>query len=123
MSLSSRYIEMAEDWQQVDGLSTARSYASDVKQSFEDQIWPASSLITGVAAEGRQTLEVEEAHQEVLALDPPRWLPDSYASACGGCHLQFIPLRRLKHHCRCGERVWTAYDDSKLRIDVNDIHL
>lgn len=93
---------MSEDWQQVDGLKTARSYAEDVKQSFEDQMpsrphAAASSLMTA----GGQSLEVEEAHQEVLALEPPRWLPDSHAAACGGCHLQFIPLRRLKHHCRC----------------------
>lgn len=41
---------------------------------------------------------------DVLLLDPPTWLPDSYASHCGGCHLPFKPLLRLRHHCRlCGK--------------------
>lgn len=40
----------------------------------------------------------------VLALEPPQWLPDSYASSCGSCHLAFRPLVRLRHHCRlCGK--------------------
>jgi hypothetical protein len=41
---------------------------------------------------------------DVLLLDPPTWLPDSYASHCGGCHLPFKALLRLRHHCRlCGK--------------------
>ncbi|GBF96574.1 hypothetical protein Rsub_09157 [Raphidocelis subcapitata] len=41
---------------------------------------------------------------DVLRLDPPTWLPDSYASHCGSCHLPFKPLLRLRHHCRlCGK--------------------
>ena len=92
---------MADGWEQVDGLTTARSYAEDVKSSLEDPqaYWPAAQA---AAAGGRDSTEVEEAHHEVLSLEATHWLPDSYASACGGCHLQFIPLRRLKHHCRSG---------------------
>jgi len=41
---------------------------------------------------------------DVLLLDPPTWLPDSYASHCGSCHLPFKALLRLRHHCRlCGK--------------------
>jgi len=91
---------MADEWQQIDGLTTSRSYAEDVKHSFEHQGLARSSLPGATSGAPRQSLDLEEAHQEVLALEPPRWLPDSYALACGGCHLHFIPLRRLKHHCR-----------------------
>lgn len=42
--------------------------------------------------------------RDVLLLEPPQWLPDSYASHCGGCQLPFKPLMRLRHHCRlCGK--------------------
>lgn len=41
---------------------------------------------------------------DVLLLDPPTWLPDSYALHCGSCALPFKPLLRLRHHCRlCGK--------------------
>eukprot|EP00878_Enallax_costatus_P005460 GHUV01005731.1.p1 GENE.GHUV01005731.1~~GHUV01005731.1.p1 ORF type:complete len:268 (+),score=50.43 GHUV01005731.1:75-878(+) len=42
--------------------------------------------------------------RDVLEMDPPQWLPDSYSSICGGCQLPFKPLMRLRHHCRlCGK--------------------
>ncbi|KAF8059433.1 Sh3yl1 [Scenedesmus sp. PABB004] len=41
--------------------------------------------------------------RDVLRLEPPQWLPDSYASHCGNCMQPFKPLMRLRHHCRlCG---------------------
>eukprot|EP00879_Flechtneria_rotunda_P009791 GHRR01010241.1.p1 GENE.GHRR01010241.1~~GHRR01010241.1.p1 ORF type:complete len:565 (+),score=243.91 GHRR01010241.1:902-2596(+) len=43
-------------------------------------------------------------HRDILLLESPQWLPDSYASHCGGCQLPFRPLLRLRHHCRlCGK--------------------
>lgn len=42
--------------------------------------------------------------RDVLLMEPPQWLPDSYASHCGACQLPFKPLLRLRHHCRlCGK--------------------
>ena len=140
---------MADGWEQIDGFSTTRSYADDVRMFLESQKaqlqledlaaagpywpiipgtrggagsttsdsedWAASSessgqqqhgvMVTATDAGGHGVGPVSweqqrAAHMEVLALDPPHWLPDSFASACGGCHLQFVPFRRLKHHCR-----------------------
>lgn len=42
--------------------------------------------------------------RDVLEMEPPQWLPDSYASQCWGCNQAFKPLLRLRHHCRlCGK--------------------
>ncbi|KAL2943303.1 hypothetical protein RDABS01_031651 [Bienertia sinuspersici] len=41
--------------------------------------------------------------QEILEADPPRWLPDSSASACMLCSVRFHPILCSRHHCRfCG---------------------
>ncbi|XP_056685690.1 uncharacterized protein [Spinacia oleracea] len=41
--------------------------------------------------------------QEILEAEPPRWLPDSSASACMLCSARFHPIICSKHHCRfCG---------------------
>ena len=127
-------------WETIDGFSTTRSYADDVRSFLESQkaqlqledlaaagpYWPsiaAGGSLSGAApstsSEGEESSvdeglavgaygmadsaaweEQRKANMDVLALDPPHWLPDSFASACGGCHLQFVPFRRLKHHCR-----------------------
>ena len=99
-------IDMADGWEQVDGLSAAKSYASDVKQHMAEgpqAYWPSSLQCPSAAAGSCGAApggEDQSHHDDVLSLQPPHWLPDSYASACGGCHLQFVALRRLKHHCR-----------------------
>ncbi|WIA15988.1 hypothetical protein OEZ85_012727 [Tetradesmus obliquus] len=44
------------------------------------------------------------SERDVVLMEPPQWLPDSYASHCGTCQLPFKPLLRLRHHCRlCGK--------------------
>ncbi|KNA25983.1 hypothetical protein SOVF_000870 [Spinacia oleracea] len=41
--------------------------------------------------------------QEILEAEPPRWLPDSSASACMLCSVRFHPIICSRHHCRfCG---------------------
>eukprot|EP00197_Chlamydomonas_leiostraca_P006169 CAMPEP_0202858774 /NCGR_PEP_ID=MMETSP1391-20130828/1154_1 /ASSEMBLY_ACC=CAM_ASM_000867 /TAXON_ID=1034604 /ORGANISM="Chlamydomonas leiostraca, Strain SAG 11-49" /LENGTH=587 /DNA_ID=CAMNT_0049537727 /DNA_START=209 /DNA_END=1970 /DNA_ORIENTATION=- len=44
------------------------------------------------------------AFHEVLDMAPQPWLPDSAATACGGCRREFSLVRLvLRHHCRfCG---------------------
>lgn len=40
---------------------------------------------------------------EILDTEPPRWLPDSAASACMLCGVRFHPIMCSRHHCRfCG---------------------
>ncbi|KAF5830036.1 hypothetical protein DUNSADRAFT_15145 [Dunaliella salina] len=46
------------------------------------------------------------AMRQLMELLPPQWLPDSMATACGGCHKPFRPLVRLRHHCRCCGRIF-----------------
>lgn len=44
------------------------------------------------------------ADRDLLLLEPPQWVPDSYAANCTSCHLPFRPFTRLRHHCRlCGK--------------------
>jgi hypothetical protein len=37
---------------------------------------------------------------DLLSLEPPQWLPDSFASSCGACRQPFRAWTRLRHHCR-----------------------
>lgn len=40
---------------------------------------------------------------KIIEIDPPKWLPDSAASACILCGLRFHPILCSRHHCRfCG---------------------
>ncbi|KAJ6770022.1 SH3YL1 PROTEIN [Salix purpurea] len=40
---------------------------------------------------------------EILEAEPPKWLPDSTASACMLCGVRFHPIMCSRHHCRfCG---------------------
>ncbi|KAI8466576.1 MAG: hypothetical protein J3K34DRAFT_524441 [Monoraphidium minutum] len=56
------------------------------------------------ARPGGAALPPSRSQADVLLLDPPMWLPDSYASHCANCSLPFKPLLRLRHHCRlCGK--------------------
>lgn len=49
----------------------------------------------------------------LLELEPPPWLPDSFASHCGACALPFKPLLRLRHHCRLCGKVYCSTCTSK----------
>ncbi|WZZ16285.1 hypothetical protein YC2023_109374 [Brassica napus] len=41
--------------------------------------------------------------REILETEPPKWLPDSAASACMLCSVRFHPIMCSRHHCRyCG---------------------
>lgn len=65
----------------------------------------SSSLLEQSWKEIGQTLN--DAHlsnkNEVLNVEPPRWLADSVASACMLCNVQFHPIMCSRHHCRfCG---------------------
>ncbi|KAI8001030.1 SH3 domain-containing protein PJ696.02 [Camellia lanceoleosa] len=40
---------------------------------------------------------------KILEAEPPKWLPDSAASACMLCNIRFHPIICTRHHCRfCG---------------------
>lgn len=101
--------EKQDGWEAFpDGQTAARSYKDDVKQHIQEQnrqvAEPSGDGISGHNRAAGSIAPRGAEDRDVLALEPPQWLPDSYASACGGCHLQFRPLTRLKHHCRmCGK--------------------
>ncbi|XP_008792310.2 uncharacterized protein LOC103708960 isoform X2 [Phoenix dactylifera] len=41
--------------------------------------------------------------KKILGAEPPKWLPDSAASACMLCNVRFHPIMCSRHHCRfCG---------------------
>ncbi|KAG1346533.1 lateral signaling target protein 2 [Cocos nucifera] len=41
--------------------------------------------------------------KDLLAAEPPKWLPDSAAYACMLCNVRFHPIMCSRHHCRfCG---------------------
>lgn len=41
--------------------------------------------------------------RELLEAEPPKWLPDSAATACMLCSVRFHPIMCSRHHCRfCG---------------------
>ncbi|PKI52776.1 hypothetical protein CRG98_026851 [Punica granatum] len=67
--------------------------------------WVSSHLLEQAWKEMAQTLT--EANfgniKEILEAEPPRWLPDSSASACMLCNVRFHPIMCSRHHCRfCG---------------------
>ncbi|GMH25576.1 hypothetical protein Nepgr_027419 [Nepenthes gracilis] len=67
--------------------------------------WISANLLDQAWKEMAQTLnEVNLANvNEILESEPPRWLPDSAASACMLCNVRFHPLICSRHHCRfCG---------------------
>lgn len=67
--------------------------------------WISSHLIEQAWKEMAETLtesNVDHAH-EMLEAEPPKWLPDSAASACMLCSVRFHPIMCTRHHCRfCG---------------------
>ncbi|CAK9151730.1 unnamed protein product [Ilex paraguariensis] len=67
--------------------------------------WISNHLLEQAWREMAQTLT--EANfgniKEILEAEPPRWLPDSAASACMLCNVRFHPIMCSRHHCRfCG---------------------
>lgn len=43
------------------------------------------------------------AYKDILAAEPPEWLPDSYSKVCMQCNSPFTAITRGRHHCRfCG---------------------
>lgn len=88
----------------VEMLLAARGQVN-LLSSGETVSWISRNLIDQAWKEMAQTLT--EANfgnlQEILEIEPPKWLPDSSAAACMLCNVRFHPLMRTRHHCRfCG---------------------
>lgn len=67
--------------------------------------WMSNHLLEQAWQEMAETLsEVKFSNiREILEADPPKWLPDSTASACMLCGVKFHPIMCSRHHCRfCG---------------------
>lgn len=67
--------------------------------------WISATFLEQAWKEMAETLaEATEVNvQEILEAEPPRWLPDSAASACMLCSARFHPIICSRHHCRfCG---------------------
>ncbi|KAL8090894.1 hypothetical protein AgCh_040096 [Apium graveolens] len=67
--------------------------------------WMSGHIVEQAWKEISQTLtEVNnDKTQKLLQTDPPKWLPDSSASACMLCSMRFHPIMCTRHHCRfCG---------------------
>lgn len=67
--------------------------------------WISAAFLEQAWKEMAETLaEATEVNvQEILEAEPPRWLPDSAASACMLCSARFHPIICSRHHCRfCG---------------------
>lgn len=67
--------------------------------------WLSGHLLEQAWNEMAQTLT--EANfgktREIIEAEPPKWLPDSAASACMLCSVRFHPIMCSRHHCRfCG---------------------
>lgn len=67
--------------------------------------WISNHLLEQAWKEMAETLtEVNLSNiKEIIEADPPKWLPDSAASACMLCNVRFHPIMCSRHHCRfCG---------------------
>ncbi|KAL2483516.1 RING/FYVE/PHD-type zinc finger family protein [Forsythia ovata] len=67
--------------------------------------WMQSHLLEQAWKEMAQTLTDANfgKMKEILESEPPKWLPDSAASACMLCNVRFHPIMCSRHHCRfCG---------------------
>lgn len=67
--------------------------------------WMSGHIVEQAWKEISQTLtEVNnDKTQNLLQTAPPKWLPDSSASACMLCSVRFHPIMCTRHHCRfCG---------------------
>ncbi|KAK6124167.1 hypothetical protein DH2020_042076 [Rehmannia glutinosa] len=90
----------------VEMLLVARGKVTALASGDIGQIsWISTQLVEQAWKEMAQTLT--EANfsntQEILESEPPKWLPDSSASSCMLCSVQFHPIMCTRHHCRfCG---------------------
>ncbi|XP_078431460.1 RING/FYVE/PHD-type zinc finger family protein [Wolffia australiana] len=67
--------------------------------------WISTQLLDQAWKEMAHTLTEANSGStmEILETEPPRWLPDSAASACMLCGVRFHPIMCSRHHCRfCG---------------------
>ncbi|KAK9153108.1 hypothetical protein Sjap_000588 [Stephania japonica] len=67
--------------------------------------WMSNHFLEQTWKDMSQTLSQEHFANamEILEAEPPKWLPDSSASACMLCSVRFHPLICSRHHCRfCG---------------------
>ncbi|KAH6835510.1 RING/FYVE/PHD-type zinc finger family protein [Perilla frutescens var. hirtella] len=67
--------------------------------------WMTSHLLEQAWQEMAQSLTDANfgKMKDILEADPPKWLPDSAASACMLCNVRFHPIMYARHHCRfCG---------------------
>ncbi|KAI3466031.1 hypothetical protein Pfo_022694 [Paulownia fortunei] len=67
--------------------------------------WMSSHLLEQAWKEMAQTLTDANfgKMKDMLEAEPPKWLPDSAASACMLCNVRFHPIMCSRHHCRfCG---------------------
>ncbi|XP_075503142.1 uncharacterized protein LOC142540687 [Primulina tabacum] len=67
--------------------------------------WMSNQLLEQAWKEMAQTLTDANfgKMKEILEAEPPKWLPDSAASACMLCNVRFHPIMCSRHHCRfCG---------------------
>lgn len=67
--------------------------------------WMSSLLVEQAWKEMAQTLTDANfgKMKDTLQAEPPKWLPDSAASACMLCNVRFHPIMCSRHHCRfCG---------------------
>ncbi|GAB2225807.1 hypothetical protein Droror1_Dr00021574 [Drosera rotundifolia] len=67
--------------------------------------WISSHLMEQAWKEMAETLTEATLTNvnEILEAEPPRWVPDSAASACMLCNVGFHPILCSRHHCRfCG---------------------
>lgn len=87
-------------------LVAARGKVNAVASGDVNRIsWISSHLLDQAWQEMAQTLT--EANfgniRELLEVEPPKWLPDSSATACMLCNVRFHPIMCSRHHCRfCG---------------------
>ncbi|CAK9182585.1 unnamed protein product [Ilex paraguariensis] len=87
-------------------LLVARGKVNDFASGDIGKIsWISGQLMEQAWKEMAQTLT--EANfgntRELLEAEPPKWLPDSAASACMLCSVRFHPIICTRHHCRfCG---------------------
>ncbi|KAF5944526.1 hypothetical protein HYC85_018603 [Camellia sinensis] len=90
----------------VEMLLVARGKVSSLASGDIRKVsWISSHLIEQAWKEMAETLTEANISNttKILEAEPPKWLPDSAASACMLCNIRFHPIICTRHHCRfCG---------------------
>ncbi|KAL7211569.1 hypothetical protein ACSBR2_014432 [Camellia fascicularis] len=90
----------------VEMLLVARGKVSSLASGDIRKVsWISSHLIEQAWKEIAETLTDANISNttKILEAEPPKWLPDSAASACMLCNIRFHPIICTRHHCRfCG---------------------